>query len=596
MKKLRALAAALLAVVLAASLSGCRQMAAGLEQYGFDRFMEKQFTGAMESSYLSARTYLTNPDDFGVDLSNVSYTLGPRFTAEEMANQRAELQEVSDDFSAFDRDLLTPEQQDLYDTFDYQITLQTALADEKFDYYAQLFGSMTGLHFQLPTLFSDWVVSGAADAEALIQIVSDVKPFIDSALAYTREQANRGLLMTDLDDVADYCAGILEQGENSAVLAAMTENIDALELGAAEKEDYKTRLTAAFTESFLPAYQAISDTMAELKESGKNNTGGLASLEHGKEYYALLLQQSVGSEKSVEEVRALMESAYQTHAEALGQLVETDPISVVKALTGALPETGYTSYEEILTSLQAQIAQDFPAVANLNYEIKEINEEIASDSGVAAYFNIPPIDGGSVQQLRVNPLGSDLASISTYSTVAHEGFPGHMYQYAYMYENVASNYVKAVADVPAYVEGFAVYAQYEALDYLEMDAELLDCYRENELLTYCAIILGDIGIHYDGWTLQEFTDYLNALGFKIDSESAKPQYDQLWANPCAFEPYYVGYEAFAALREQAEEALGTGFDEKSFHQALLESGTAPFAVVERNVQAYIERAAAPAQN
>lgn len=596
MKKIRALAAALLAVVLAVSLSGCQQMATSLEQYGFDRFMEKQFTGAMESSYLGAHTYLTNPEDFGVDLSGVSYTLGPRFTAEEMANQRAELQEVSDDFSAFDRDLLTPEQQDLYDTFDYQITLQTALADEKFDYYAQLFGSMTGLHFQLPTLFSDWVVSGAADAEALIQIVSDVKPYIDSALAYTREQANRGLLMTDLDDVADYCAGILEQGENSAVLAAMTENIDALELGAAEKEDYKTRLTAAFTESFLPAYQAISDTMAELKESGKNNTGGLASLEHGKEYYALLLQQSVGSEKSVEEVRALMESAYQTHAEALGQLVETDPISVVKALTGALPETGYTSYEEILTSLQAQIAQDFPAVSNLNYEIKEINEEIASDSGVAAYFNIPPIDGGSVQQLRVNPLGSDLASISTYSTVAHEGFPGHMYQYAYMYENVASNYVKAVADVPAYVEGFAVYAQYEALDYLEMDAELLDSYRENELLTYCAIILGDIGIHYDGWTLQEFTDYLNALGFKIDSESAKPQYDQLWANPCAFEPYYVGYEEFAALRKQAEEALGTSFDEKAFHQALLESGTAPFAVVERNVQAYIERAGAPAQN
>lgn len=591
MKKIRALAAALLAVVLAVSLSGCQQMATSLEQYGFDRFMEKQFTGAMESSYLGAHTYLTNPEDFGVDLSGVSYTLGPRFTAEEMANQRAELQEVSDNFSAFDRDLLTPEQQDLYDTFDYQITLQTALADEKFDYYAQLFGSMTGLHFQLPTLFSDWVVSGAADAEALIQIVSDVKPYIDSALAYTREQANRGLLMTDLDDVADYCAGILEQGENSAVLAAMTENIDALELGAAEKEDYKTRLTAAFTESFLPAYQAISDTMAELKESGKNNTGGLASLEHGKEYYALLLQQSVGSEKSVEEVRALMESAYQTHAEALGQLVETDPISVVKALTGALPETGYTSYEEILTSLQAQIAQDFPAVSNLNYEIKEINEEIASDSGVAAYFNIPPIDGGSVQQLRVNPIGSDLASISTYSTVAHEGFPGHMYQYAYMYENVSSNYVKAVADVPAYVEGFAVYAQYEALDYLEMDAELLDCYRENELLTYCAIILGDIGIHYDGWTLQEFTDYLNTLGFKIDSESAKPQYDQLWANPCAFEPYYVGYEEFAALREHAEEALGTSFDEKSFHQALLESGTAPFAVVERNVQAYIERAA-----
>lgn len=47
--------------------------------------------------------------------------------------------------------------------------------------------------------------------------------------------------------------------------------------------------------------------------------------------------------------------------------------------------------------------QDFPEVKNLKYNIKDINEEIASDSGVAAYFNIPSIDGDSVKQLRVNP-------------------------------------------------------------------------------------------------------------------------------------------------------------------------------------------------
>lgn len=167
-----------------------------------------------------------------------------------------------------------------------------------------------------------------------------------------------------------------------------------------------------------------------------------------------------------------------------------------------------------------------------------------------------------------------------------------MYQYAYMYENIQSNYVKAVANVPAYSEGYAVYAQYEALDYLDgIDPALPDVYRENELVTYCAIILCDIGIHYDGWSLQEFTDYLNGIGFVIDGEAAAVQYNQLWANPCAFEPYYVGYEEFAGLRQRAEEALGNNFDEKSFHQALLQSGTAPFTVVERNVQAYIDSAA-----
>ena len=114
-----------------------------------------------------------------------------------------------------------------------------------------------------------------------------------------------------------------------------------------------------------------------------------------------------------------------------------------------------------------------------------MNEELASKSGVTAYFNIPTLDGDSVKQLRVNPISNDVSSISTFSTVAHEGFPGHMYQYAYMYENVGSNYIKALSNISAYTEGYAVYAQYEALSYLDgVDQTLLEAYKENELALY----------------------------------------------------------------------------------------------------------------
>ena len=85
-----------------------------------------------------------------------------------------------------------------------------------------------------------------------------------------------------------------------------------------------------------------------------------------------------------------------------------------------------------------------------------MNEELASNSGVTAYFNIPTLDGDSIKQLRVNPISNDVSSISTFSTVAHEGFPGHMYQYAYMYENVESNYIKALSNINAYTEGYDV--------------------------------------------------------------------------------------------------------------------------------------------
>ena len=162
---------------------------------------------------------------------------------------------------------------------------------------------------------------------------------------------------------------------------------------------------------------------------------------------------------------------------------------------------------------------------------------------------------------------------------------------AYLYENVDSNYVKTLANVSAYVEGYAVYAEYESLHYLDtLNESLTAAYRENELASYCLYIQADIGIHYEGWDVSETQDYFNETGIVLSDADAQLVYDQLQANPAAFQPYYVGYHEFAALREKAEEALGDRFENKAFNEAILESGIAPFSVVERHVDAYIAAA------
>src|SRR5699024_10428852 len=139
----------------------------------------------------------------------------------DMASQKQAVQaatEAYEQFLSFDRSVLSPGQQDSYDIYAFQTSLALALSDEKFDYYAQQFESMGGLHYQLPTLLSDRALRSEEDVEGLIAMVQDVLPYVESALEYTKEQAARGLLMADLDEVIGYCESVLQSGEDSAVL------------------------------------------------------------------------------------------------------------------------------------------------------------------------------------------------------------------------------------------------------------------------------------------------------------------------------------------------------------------------------------------
>ena len=591
--------AAALATIMTFSLSACQGTLFPLSESDpagqFEDFIKQEFISTMESDYTTCHVFLQNPADFGVDESKIEVNLGTRFDADSQMQARHEAQEAYKQFLQFDRDSLSAEQQDTYDIYEFQSQLALAMSDETFDYYNQIFASMSGLHYQLPTLFADWQVRNEQDVKDLILLIQDVPAYVDSALEYTKQQAEHGLLMVDFDEVTSYCSSVLESGENSAVLASMCDNIDALGLDNSTASEYKVQLRDAFVSCFLPAYEDILAVMQQLQTAGTNNEQGLAHFEHGQEYYELLLQSNIGSDKTVEEVRTMMQDAYLEHLNRMQAIIMENP-SVLDAFFDEEPSTGYTSYEAILDNIQSKMFQDFPSVSQLDYEIFDINEEIASTSGVAAYFNIPPLDGSSVKQLRVNPLTGDVGTISIYSTVAHEGFPGHMYQYAYMYENLNSPWRKALANSNAYTEGYAVYAQYAALDYLEgIDPTLLELYKENELISYCAIILADIGIHYDGWNVDEFSQFMDDCGFVMDEQAYQQQYAQLQANPCTFEPYYVGYHEFAAMEATVRQQLGDSFSPMEFHESILESGAAPFSVVQKHVDEYVQRALSQSQ-
>ena len=578
----------MLSAIMAFSFTGCSKKDSGEEQKKFDEFMKQEFVESMEQSYPNTHIILENPKDYGVDTSKTKVQIDKELNETTMKENKELNEKSAKAFKEFDRDTLSDEQKETYDIYSYMLDYTTEMNDSKFDYMSMPLESMTGMHTQLPTLFSDWTLLNEQDVKDVITLMKSVRPYMDSILAYTKKQEEKGTLMLDIKSVKEYCEKVVKEDVNSSVLTGLNESIDNLKLGDDKTKQYKAELKKAFQEYFLPAYSDIIKTMKEL-DSSKNNTLGLSHMKNGKEYYELLFKQATGTDKSIEDIKKELNSMSRSSLLAVQSVISKNKNLYDEYVNGKI-KTKYKDFESMLKDLDKDIKDDFPSVGTLNYRIRPIGEDLAS-GGVAAYFNIPALDGTTPKQIRVNMMEDalDVQSLETFSTVAHEGIPGHMYQIAYAYKNVKDPWRNSMASFLGYTEGYATYTELYALKYLDgVSADAVKLQQNMVVYQDCLIALADIGIHYEGWTKEDLSNFLEENGLGVSDVS--DFYNQLQANPTAFLSYYVGYVQIANLKKDAQEELKDKFNDRDFHEAILKSGAAPFHVVEENVKDYIESA------
>lgn len=297
----------MLSAIMAFSFTGCSKKDSGEEQKKFDEFMKQEFVESMEQSYPNTHIILENPKDYGVDTSKTKVQIDKELNETTMKENKELNEKSAKAFKEFDRDTLSDEQKETYDIYSYMLDYTTEMNDSKFDYMSMPLESMTGMHTQLPTLFSDWTLRNEQDVKDVITLMKSVRPYMDSILAYTKKQEEKGTLMLDIKSVKEYCEKVVKEDVNSSVLTGLNESIDNLKLGDDKTKQYKAELKKAFQEYFLPAYSDIIKTMKEL-DSSKNNTLGLSHMKNGKEYYELLFKQATGTDKSIEDIKKELNS------------------------------------------------------------------------------------------------------------------------------------------------------------------------------------------------------------------------------------------------------------------------------------------------
>jgi uncharacterized protein (DUF885 family) len=165
--------------------------------------------------------------------------------------------------------------------------------------------------------------------------------------------------------------------------------------------------------------------------------------------------------------------------------------------------------------------------------------------------------------------------------VYHETVPGHHFQIALELENKTNprfRQIRALGGISALSEGWGLYAERLAAEngWYENDLEGQLGQLDASLFRARRLVV-DTGIHTKGWTRQQAIDY----GIEAS------EIERYVVNPGQACAYMIGQLKLVELRDRARAALGSRFNAKEYHNAVLMTGTVPLTLLEEEVNKFI---------
>jgi uncharacterized protein (DUF885 family) len=440
----------------------------------------------------------------------------------------------------------------------------------------------TGINTQLPVLLAEYHFFEKADLEDYIGVLKSVPAYFDELTAFEREKADRGLFMPDrtADHVIKQCEDFAKSPEDNLLLAAFEENIAEIEwLSEEEKADYKEANRDGVLNYVVPAYKKLAQDLRALKGTGVA-AGGLARYPNGREYYAELLKDEVGFSLTPEEAEELLLEKYDEYWDEIWAIVSDN-----EEIWDELDALQYPENEPdaILKYLQTAIADEFPDLGPVQYAVKKVDASL-EDSSSPAFYLTPPIDDMDNNVIYINEaaVANDAADIFT--ILAHEGFPGHLYQTNYFMKSDPAP-VRNLLPYTGYSEGWATYVEMQSFQLAGFSEDLAAIEKRDSAMMLILYEYIDIGVNYYGWDMEQTGAALEEFGYP--ASAAEVMFDAVADEPAMYAPYTFGFLAFEAMREKAEAALGKRFDAKEFHQFILETGPADFDLLNEYEDAWI---------
>lgn len=560
--------AAVLSIIYAAILSP-----AGKSTGSFSEFCTTLFREEMKSNTMNLHFTLKDPKAAGIDSYEI--TLGS-LSGDSPHNQARQLKKLSEELKKYSHRSLKGKDRLTCQLLSDYISRQQNLA--AYPYYDEPLTPSGGVTSQLPVLLAEYTFRNTRDIKDYLGLLSQMDTYFLGILDYEQKKADAGLFMSDEAclKVIEGCEVFTEHPDDNFLIDTFSNRLNAMDgLTDTQKNAYLKQHSKVLSDHVIPAYSQMIKGLTMLLGRGHNNWG-LCNFPEGKAYYEAVVSADTGCDDSVEDLFSQIAKARREDLMFCQNLLEKNP---KLASQSPKPDAALKEENAMLSRLQKEILTDFPAPPQTEVEICHVDPAL-SEYLAPAFYITAPIDDISHNRIYINDAKND-TDIYYFTTLAHEGYPGHLYQ-TICTSSYGAPEVLSLLNYPGYTEGWATYTEMQSFYYAGLDPDLASLLQHNQAATLSLYATADIGIHYFGWEKEKNAAFWSEYGVD-DTATVKRITDLILEEPGNYLKYYVGYLKFRQMREQL--ALeNKSFSVSAFHEAILRTGPSPFSVLEETVR------------
>jgi prolyl oligopeptidase len=495
---------------------------------------------------------------------------------------------------------INPAELDAADQLNYDLfrrELQDRIESARFKAYLMPISQQGGVQ-SLESVTESIPLTDSGDYDDWLARMAGIERRIEQTMALQEEGRQNGYMPAKvlMQRIPDQLAlQTVENAEDSPFYRAFVDLPESIP--AEEQERLRQAARELIEDQIVPAYRNFSRYFNDIYLPASRDSIGASELPNGNEFYEFRVRSFTTTSLTPDEIHRLGLNEVRRIRDEMQMVIDELEFegSFQEFLTFLRtdsrfyydsPQELFDAYLAICKRIDPELVRLFGMLPRTPYGLRAIPDNLAPDT-TTAYYNPPAADGSRAGFYYVNLYRPEVRPKYEMEVLSvHEAVPGHHLQIAIQMELEDMPQFRRFSRFTAFIEGWGLYS--ESLGY---DLGLYrDPYSRFGALTYdmwrAVRLVVDSGIHYKGWSRQQAIDFFKDNAAKTELDISN-EIDRYIAWPGQALAYKVGQLKIQELRKRAEQTLGSNFDIRGFHDALLGGGALPLEVLETRMDRWL---------